>query len=265
MTGKSLLIENRDRICTITIDRPEKRNALSRSLLLELANVLGRLQEEDSVRCLVIRGSGEKAFCAGHDISDLPIGTSPEVSEAVKADTPLDIGMRAVSDFPFPVIAMINGLAFGGGCELAISCDIRIAADDASFSMPPAKLGVVYRWNGLLKFIEIVGQAHSREMFFTGRTYQAAQAKEMGLIHHALPRAELAAFVYGMAQDIADNAPLALKGIKAALNRLRNVRRIGAEDIQELEELRYQAYRSEDIKEGRAAFRERRKPLFKGR
>jgi enoyl-CoA hydratase len=265
MDGKSLLIESRDRICTITIDRPEKHNVLSPSLLLELAEALSVLKEEDSARCIVIRGAGERAFCAGYDISDLPVGTSPAVSDAVKGDTPLDIGMRAVSDFPVPVIAMINGLAFGAGCELAISCDIRIAADDATFSMPPAKLGIVYRWNGLLKFVDIVGQGHTREMFFSGRTYGAARARDMGLVHHVLPRTELAGFVDAMAQDIADNAPLALRGIKTALNRLRADRRVSSEDIQEMEELRYQAYRSEDIKEGRAAFREKRKPVFTGR
>ena len=127
--------------------------------------------------------------------------------------------MKAVIDFPYPVIAMINGLAYGAGCELAVTCDIRIAADHARFSVPPAKLGIVYRWRGILKFIDIVGLATAKEMFFTGRVYEASQAKEMGLVHYVLPRDQLTAFTYGMAQEISENAPLSLRALKTIFNR----------------------------------------------
>ncbi|MBU2053629.1 MAG: enoyl-CoA hydratase/isomerase family protein [Proteobacteria bacterium] len=134
-----MLIERMDRVCTIAINRPEKRNALSPMVFVELIELLRRLREEDEVRCVILRGCGEKAFSSGFDISDLPIDASPEIAEAAKGDTPLDSGMKAILDFPNPVIAMINGLAYGAGCELAVTCDIRIAADDVRFSMPPAK------------------------------------------------------------------------------------------------------------------------------
>ncbi len=264
MEEELLLLEKKDRICTITFNRPEKRNALSPRLLSELTGLLGRLKEEGEVRCVVIRGTGDRAFSAGFDVSDLPIGVQPEMSDAAKAESPLDSGMNAVINFPYPVIAMINGLAYGAGCELAITCDIRIAADDVRFSMPPAKLGIVYRWRGILKFIDIVGLPTAKEMFFTGRAYEAKQAKEMGLVHHVLPRDQLAAFTYKMAQDISENAPLSLKALKIFFNRCQHHERMSPDDIREIEELRAQAFRSEDIREGRQAFREKRKPVFKG-
>lgn len=263
--GERLLIERTGRVCTISINRPEKRNALSPLVFTELIDLLKRLREEDEVRCVVLRGCGEQAFSSGFDITDLPVDVSPEIEEAAKGDTPLDHGMKAISDFPYPVIAMINGLAYGAGCELAVTCDIRIAADDVRFSMPPAKLGIVYRWRGILKFIDVVGSANAREMFFTGRVYGAVLAREMGLVHHVLTRDELSPFVYRMAQDISENAPLSLKATKTIFNRFLHDERLGLQDVQEIERLRYEAFRSEDLKEGRLAFGEKRKPVFHGR
>ena len=265
MEGKELLVERKERICTLTLNRPEKRNAISPLLLRELIDVLRGLTEEDEVRCVVIRGAGEKAFSAGFDISDLPISAGTEQSDPVRAESPLDQGMQAVIDFPYPVIAMVNGPAFGAGCELAMTCDIRIAADHARFSVPPAKLGIVYRWRGIVKFIDMVGMATAKEMFFTGRAYNASQAKEMGLIHYLLPRDLLTSFTYEMAQEISENAPLSLRALKIIFNRCQQYQKMGAEDIREIEALRDQAFRSEDVKEGRQAFREKRKPVFKGR
>ncbi len=263
--GDRLLIERTDRICTISINRPEKRNALSPLVFIELTDLLRRLKDEDEVRCVILRGCGEKAFSSGFDIADLPVDVSPEIAEAAKGDTPLDNGMKAILDFPYPVIAMINGLAYGAGCELAVTCDIRIAADDVRFSMPPAKLGIVYRWRGILKFIDVIGPANAREMFFTGRAYGAAKAREMGLVHYVLPRDELTPFVYRMAQDISENAPLALKATKTIFNRFLHDQRLNPQDVQEIERLRYEAFRSEDLKEGQRAFGEKRKPVFQGR
>ncbi len=265
MEGQYLLIEKKDRVCTITLNRPEKRNALSPTLLLELTNLLQELKKEDEIRCVVIRGNGEKAFSAGYDISDLPVNVSPEISEAARTDNPLDNGMKAVIDFPYPVIAMINGLAYGAGCELAVTCDIRIAASHARFSMPPAKIGIVYRWKGIMKFIDVIGLANAKEMFFTGRAYEASQAREMGLVHHVLPHDQLVAFTCKMAQEIAENAPLSLKALKTIFNLFQDERRVSPDDAREVEDLRDEAYRSEDVKEGQQAFREKRKPVFKGR
>jgi len=260
-----LLIERKERIGTLTINRPEKRNALSPLLLFQLADSLTQLKEEGEVRCLVIRGAGDKAFSAGYDISDLPSNLSPEEAEALKAKNPLQIGLQAVMDFPYPVIAMINGPAFGAGCELAIACDIRIAADNARLSMPPAKLGMIYRAVGILRFINVIGLANAKEMFFTGRAYEASRVKEMGLVNYVVPSSELVPFAYQMAQEISENAPLSLKGLKFIFNKCFQFQKINPEDAQQIEALWVQAFNSEDLKEGPRAFKEKRKPVFKGR
>jgi enoyl-CoA hydratase/carnithine racemase len=265
MEERMLFVERKERVCTLTLNRPEKRDALSPLLLGELTAVLKRLTEEGEVRCVVIRGGGEKAFCAGFDISDLRIREGTEEADPVRTEEPLEQGMQAVTDFPYPVIAMVNGAAFGAGCELALTCDIRIAADHARFSVTPAKLGIVYRWRGILKFIDTVGLATAKEMFLTGRAYDASQAKEMGLVHYVLPRDQLTMFTCEMAREISENAPLSLRGLKFIFNRCQQGQRLEPEDIRQMEALRDQAFRSEDVKEGRQAFREKRKPVFKGR
>jgi enoyl-CoA hydratase/carnithine racemase len=213
----------------------------------------------------VIRGAGDKAFSAGYDIADIPTDMTPEMAAAFKARNPLDSAMQAVLDFPYPVIAMINGHAFGAGCEMAITCDIRLAAEGARLSMPPSKLGVIYHWSGIMRFINVVGLANAKEMFFTGRAYEASRAREMGLVHYVLPLNQLASFAHEMAQEISENAPLSLKGTKVIFNKTLKYQRLDPEDAQGIEDLRTQAFNSEDLKEGQRAFKEKRKPIFKGR
>lgn len=265
MEPNLLLIEKKERIATIAFNRPEKRNALSPLLLFQFADKLKQLKEEGEIRCLVIRGAGDKAFSSGYNISDIPANLTPEEAAAFTAQNPLQTALRAIPDFPYPVIAMVNGHAFGAGCELAITCDIRIAAEGARLSMPPAKLGVVYHWRGIMNFINIVGLAHAKEMFFTGRAYEASRAKEMGLVHYVVPFDQLESLTYQMAQEISENAPLSLAGLKKIFNQCLQYQKLSGEDEQEAEILRQQAFNSEDLKEGQQAFQERRKPIFKGR
>jgi enoyl-CoA hydratase/carnithine racemase len=265
MEEKLLLTEKKEQICTIIINRPERRNALSPPLLFELADTLTRLKEEGEVRCLVIRGAGEAAFSSGYDISAIPTNMTPERAEAFKTKNPLQAGLGAVTDFPYPVIALINGHAFGAGCELAMCCDIRIAVEAARLSMPPARLGVIYHGSGILRFINVVGLANAKEMFFTGRAYEASRAREMGLVHYVVPADRLSSFTYEMAQEISENAPLSLRGLKIIFNKCLQYQKIDPQDDQEIEALRDQAFNSEDLKEGQRAFREKRKPVFKGR
>ena len=150
-----VLVEKRGRVAVVTLNRPEKRNALSPILLLELAQGLKELAEEDRTRCLVIRGTGDNAFSAGYDIGAIPTDLNPEMMELLKDNpNPLETGLEAVASFPYPVIAMLNGLAVGAGCELAITCDIRIGVEDLRMGMPPAKLGIVYSPSGMQKFID---------------------------------------------------------------------------------------------------------------
>lgn len=265
MGEEFLIMERQERVGTIIINRPERRNALSPLMLFKMAELLGELQKENEIRCIVIRGAGEKAFSAGYDISDLPVDLTPEMAEAFRTKNPLRTALKAIIDFPYPVIAMINGHAIGAGCELAMTCDIRIAAEGAKLSMPPAKLGIVYHWSGVFQFINTAGLANAKEMFFTGRVYEAHQAREMGLVNYVVPADKLTSFAYEMAQEISENAPLSLKGLKTIFNKYLFNQKVSREDIQEMENLVDQAFHSEDLKEGQKAFQEKRKPIFKGR
>jgi len=263
MEEKLLLIEKQEKVCTIILNRPERRNALSPLLLFQLADTMNQLKEE--IRCLVLRGAGDIAFSSGYDITAIPTQVSPEVMEALRKKNPLRLALDAIHDFPYPVIAMINGMTFGAGCELAMACDIRIAVETAQFGMPPAKLGMVYLPAGIMQFVNVVGLANAKEIFFAGRSYPASRAKEMGLVHYVLPADQFASFTEEMAREISENAPLSLRGIKTIFNACLKHQQIEPEDMKHIEMIVAQALNSEDLKEGQKAFLERRKPVFKGR
>jgi enoyl-CoA hydratase len=177
----------------------------------------------------------------------------------------MEYGMGSVRDFPYPVIAMIYGYAVGAGLELAVTCDLRLAADTARLGITPAKLGVVYSPAGIQKFLNVVGVPQTKELFYTGRLIDAQRAREIGLVDHVYPEAELATATYELAQEIAGNAPLSVSGVKATVSRLLRYQTLSPEDEAELGRLQAEAYRSEDLKEGQRAFMEKRKPRFIGR
>ena len=263
MQNKEMTREIKNRVCTLTLNRPEKRNSLSPQLLKELTATLNELAQEDEVRVVVIKGSGDKAFCAGYDLNLLPTGD--DANEDGEGINPFEIAMDAVLRFPYPVIAMMNGYAFGGGCDLAVSCDIRIGAEDIRIGMVPAKLGVVYSASGLKRFIRILGQGRTRELFFTGRHFFAPFLKEIGYLNYMLPRDELESFTYAMAEEIANNSPLSLKGTKKVLGMIDDAAPLSESELKEAESIANQSFLSEDLKEGQAAFFEKRQPVFKGR
>ena len=265
MEQNLLLTEKRNRIFRIIFNRPERRNALSPLLLYQLSEMLGQLKKEDEIRCVVFRGAGDKAFSSGYDITAIPTGVSPEVMEILKKKNPLQMALAAVRDFPYPVLAMVNGMAFGAGCEVAVTCDIRIAAESARLGMPPAKLGLIYLPAGLMRFVNVIGMANAKEIFFTGRYFSVARAKEMGLVNYVVPDSQLVSFTEEMAQEISGNAPLSLKGMKTIFNTLVKYQKIDPEDMKAVELLVAQSFNSEDLKEGQKAFLEKRKPVFKGR
>jgi enoyl-CoA hydratase/carnithine racemase len=266
LKNEILFIEKKRSICTLFLNRPEKKNSLSPELVQLLLTTLKKLSGDDSIRTLIIRGTGDQAFCSGYDIGSLPThadGGTPTagMDRLALVESLFD----TIIHFPWPVIAMLNGVAYGAGCELALCCDIRITSRDIRIGMPPAKLGIVYPFRGLKRFIQTIGLQATREMFFTGRTYKGPQLKQMGIVDHLVPREELTDFTNRMAEDIAQNAPLALKGTKQIINfildtgKLENGDQIAAESITEA------AFKSEDAAEGKRAFLEKRKPKFKGK
>ena len=265
MNHQLLLLQTKNNICTLTLNRPEKKNSLSIELVELLRSSLNKLAKDDGVRAVILRGAGDMAFCSGFDIGSLPTQSKGDADQRLKSLDQVEALLQHLVNFPHPVIAMLNGFAFGLGCELAMCCDIRIGAEDIRMGMPPAKLGLVYPWAGLQRFIQNIGLQSTKEMFFTGRTYTGKRIKELGLVDYLVPGGELEEFAYGMAEEIAGNAPLALKGIKKVINMLVQSNRLDEPKSKEAQAIFRAVLLSQDMLEGQAAFLEKRKPKFKGK
>ncbi len=262
--GKELLIEDKDFISTITINRPEKRNSLTPEILLEIGTELKRLKDQGKTRCLVIRGSGDKAFCSGYDIA--AIGKiKDDMMRDYRGNHPLILASKAIENFPFPVIAMINGHAFGAGLEIALTCDIRISVDSALFGMPPAKLGVIYPYSGIRRFINLIGIGYTKELFLSGRNIDAQMAQKIGLVTHVLPKTEIEEFTYKLGYEICENAPLSIRTLKGMINAWERNQPLRSQDEETIKEMILKVQESEDYKEGQRAFSEKRKPKFQGK
>lgn len=259
-SGKLLLDEPAPGVARLTISNPEKRGALDHELLDALAAAAGRLE----ARCLLITGEGEM-FSAGYDIGDFrdPERFADEAERLVAH--PFHEAIEALERYPYPVVAAINGHAIGGGLELAVTADLRVAARGSKLGMPPAKLGLIYGHTGLERFIETIGVARTREVFLVGRTYEAEDAARIGLVNEVVADSELEEAALALATEIAQNAPLAARGNKRAIEALAGAARLDPEVERELVELRRSCFSSEDFREGIRAFAEKRKPVWRGR
>ncbi len=263
--AKELLTERRGRIGVLILHRPERRNALSPRLLIDVHEQLEAWARDDELRAVVVRGSGEKAFSSGYDILAIPTDVTPETASRLRDRNPLQLALESVKNYPFPTIAMLNGHCFGGAVHLALCCDLRVGADDIAVGIPPAKLGVVYPHEGIAQVAQVLGMARAREVFFTGRSYRGEALRATGLIDHLVPRSELEDATFGLAEEIAGNAPLSLKGMKRILNLIEASAPLADDARREAEALFAASLQSEDAKEGQKAFLEKRKPSFEGR
>jgi enoyl-CoA hydratase/carnithine racemase len=258
MTAKLVLDHPGEHVARLTIDNPERRGALDHELL----DALGEHTRTLDARCLVIRGSGP-VFSAGYDIGNFDEGRFEEAAERLVAH-PFQAALEALDAYPYPVIGQLNGHAIGGGLELALACDLRIAASGIKVGMPPAKLGLIYSHTGLRRFIDVCGVANTAELFYVGRNVEVARAERMGLVNEVVDPAELDERVLDLATEIAANAPLSLAGNKHVIRTLRD-RPLPEGVERELIELRESCFRSEDFREGVRAFAEKRKPRWQGR
>jgi enoyl-CoA hydratase/carnithine racemase len=258
VSEKLQLDQPAEHVARLTISNPERRGALDQELLDTLAEHARTLD----ARCLVIRGSGS-VFSAGYDIGDFGDAEFEESAERLVAH-PFQDAMEALEAYRYPVLAEINGHAIGGGLELALTCDIRVAAATARFAMPPARLGLIYSHTGLRKFIDACGVANTAELFHVGETIDAQRAEAMGLVNQVVDPDELEERALELAAGIAANAPLSLAGNKRVIRALRD--RPLPDDVErELIELRESCFRSEDFREGVRAFAEKRAPRWQGR
>lgn len=259
-SGKLLQDEPASGVIRLRISNPAKRGALDHEMLDTLAATVRGLD----ARCVVLTGDGN-VFSAGYDIGNLDEQNFAERSEKLVAH-PFHDALAALEDYEYPVIAGLNGHAIGGGLELALTADIRIAASGIRLGMPPAKLGLVYSHTGLRKFLDVIGVAHTNELFFSGRNIDAERAAEIGLVNHVVDGEELEATVLDLAAEIAANAPLSLKGNKRIIRALREARSKLPDELErELVELRESCFFTEDFREGVRAFSEKRPPVWRGR
>ena len=262
-SGKLVLDRPAEAVARIRIDNPGKRNALDHEILDGLAELVPSLDEGITTRCLIITGT-DGMFSSGYDIGDIPDEVFAEEAERLVAH-PFSKAIEAVDRFPFPTIAAINGHALGGGLELAMSCDLRLAARGVKLGMPPAKLGLIYSHTGLLKFLDAVGPARTRELFFTGRNMDADRAEQIGLVNEVTEPDKVGEVAVALAAEVAGNAPLSLRGNKEIIGRLVNFGRLSEQEERELIDLRLSSFRSHDFREGVKAFGEKRKPRWEGR
>ena len=262
-SGKLLLDRPAEAVARLTLSNPEKRNPLDHDVLNALAAVLPELAAGIETRCVVITGSG-RAFSAGYDIGAIPEQSFERDAEALVAH-PFHAAMDAVTAHPYPVIAAINGHCLGGGLELAVRCDLRVCAASARLGMPPAKLGLIYGHTGLERFIDVIGVAHTKELFLTGRNLSAQRAERIGLVNEAVTDERVETVSLELAAEIAANAPLSMTGNKRVIETIARAARLTAEEEAELVELRRSCFASEDFREGIRAFAEKRKPRWQGR
>lgn len=245
-------------VAVITMNDPPRRNALGRNMLLGLTRAFG---EATSARAVVLRSAaGSTVWCAGFDINDLAPGVDPLAQGGA-----LQGLFRAVAECPAPVIALLDGTAWGGGADLALRCDIAVATETASLAFTPARLGLPYDPEGLLNVLLRGGLGIAVEMFATGETIGAERALAAGLVNHVVPASEIEAFTMAMARRIAGNAPLSVASAKRQLRALQAALPLPVAQVQALLEERQAALASEDFAEGLAAFRGKRRPVFRGR
>jgi enoyl-CoA hydratase/carnithine racemase len=262
--GKLLVDEPAEGVTRLTISNPAKRNALDHPILDAITAVLGELADPASgARCVIVTGANGM-FSAGYDIGEIPADEFEERAERLVAH-PFTEAIDALEAFPLPTLAMLPGHTIGGGLELALSCDLRVAREGIKLGMPPAKLGLVYSHTGLRRFIDAIGAARTRELFLIGSYIDSPTALGWGLVNRVVGEQELEARTLELAAELAANAPLSQRGNKRVIAALLAAEGSLEHEVEEeLIELRRASFASRDMREGMKAFAERRAPRWRG-
>jgi enoyl-CoA hydratase/carnithine racemase len=262
--GKLLVDRPADGVLRLTISNPQKRNALDQAILDAISTTLGEESAPGAqTRCVVVTGS-DGMFSAGYEIGEIANGRFQEEAERLVAH-PFTEAIEALEAFPYPTLAALPGHTIGGGLELALACDLRVALTGIKLGMPPAKLGLVYSHTGLRRFVDAIGAARTRELFLLGNYIEAATALQWGLVNRVASEEELEQVALGLARELAANAPLSQVGNKRAIAALLAAEGALPADVEaELIELRRASFESHDLREGMSAFAEKRAPRWRG-
>ncbi|HUI26309.1 MAG TPA: enoyl-CoA hydratase [Candidatus Kryptonia bacterium] len=261
METEELLARRDEPLAWVMINRPHARNAMTRAVWQALAEQVTALHRDAAIRVIIVRGAGDDAFISGADISEFP---ALRANAAMTAEYDRDTANAwlAITAAPQPVIAMVNGLCYGGGCAVALACDLRVAADHARFAIPAARLGLSYPFEAIERLVQVVGPTAAADILLSTRALDAAEAHHIGLISRVVPRPEFETWVRDYALRMAENAPLTLTAHKLAIQE--SMKAQGARDVAAVRAAMARCFNSNDYQEGIAAFLEKRKPRFHG-
>ena len=256
-----ILRDIKEGIGVMTLNNPARRNALSLELCKQLTNALEDFKKK-KVNVVILRAEpGARVWSAGHDITQLP----KVHHDPLAYDSPMETAFRAIQAFPGPVIAMIQGSVWGGATDLAVTCDLAVGDETASFAITPVKMGLPYNASGIMHFINRVGSNIAKEMFFTAEPVKAERAYHFGILNHLISSREIEDFTFNLAKTIAANSPLAVSVVKEQFRILSEAHPLSPASFERIQALRRKVYNSGDYEEGIAAFLEKRKPDFKGK
>ncbi len=258
--GEIILVERDGAIATVTLNKPERLNALDRSMWVRLGGIFGELDRDESLRCIVLRGAGDKAFAAGADIAEFA-NERANVAQAKRYGEDVAASLRALAECRHPTVALIQGACVGGGLLVAAQCDLRICNESARFGVPVKNLGLTEAYDELEGMMRVIGPAASLEILLEGRIWGAREAYEKGLVARVVPDAGVIEETYATARRIADGAPLVARWHKKFVRRLADPRPLTPEEHDES----FACFDTEDFRIGYRAFLDKKKPEFKGR
>ena len=257
-----ILVQHDGQLATVVINRPQARNAIGLAMWTELARVTEGLAKDDSIRAIVYRGAGRDAFASGADIKEFTENRK-DTATSLRYNTQTAAAYTGIRDCPKPTVAMIFGFCMGGAMAIAMACDLRFAAEGSKFGIPAAKLNIIYPPDSVGQLVDLVGPAYARDILYSARTVGDREALAMGFIQRLLPADELEKSTYDYLRQVAENAPLSVRGTKLTVQSY--LEGLTDERRKKLAGLALEAFESEDYKEGTRAFLEKRAPKFQGR